>query len=58
MPYYPFNQTTFLIVLYKNAVISKLLKVSGGSRWSPDYNLVISPVMAGDAGEYRYRGYW
>lgn len=29
------------------------LEVSGGSRWSPDYNLVISPVRAGDAGEYR-----
>ena len=29
------------------------LEVSSGSRWSPDYNLVISPVMAGDGGEYR-----
>ena len=29
------------------------LEVSEGSRWSPDYNLVISPVMAEDEGEYR-----
>lgn len=29
------------------------LEVSEDRRWSPDYNLVISPVMAGDAGEYR-----
>ena len=29
------------------------LEVSPGNRWSPDYNLVISPVMAEDEGEYR-----
>ena len=29
------------------------LGVTPAAQWSPDYNLVISPVMAGDEGEYR-----
>ena len=29
------------------------LEISEATRWSPDYNLVISPVIRGDEGEYR-----